>query len=509
MRWYAARILSFTEALLCPVARGGEKRPNVYVTRPHSLTRREALATAAAPFVQTRRRGSTRPNVVMFMTDDHGAWATGAYGCREMHTPNIDRLAAGGVRFTDAFACTPVCSPSRMTYMTGTLPSRHGVQDWLVPDDSAAPTSRRWLEGHQTYADLLARAGYTLGMCGKWHMGRDAAAQEGFTYWATVPGGSGPYRDPQFVHNGAREKPGKFKTDAVGDYAIDFLAQQKSGHPFYLLVPFFAPHTPFDYQPEDYRRWYNDSAFHCFPDAPMSPWQNPGLRQMFGKREPKHAYSALISGVDANIGRVLARLDELRLRDDTLVVFTADQGWNAGHHGVWGKGNGTIPFNLYEESLHVPLIWNQPGRIPAGKSPDPLVSSYDYFPTILEYLGVTAKSDPHRVGRSYADFLRGRSPQWRSRLYFEYAHVRGIRTGTLKYLERAEGYPDEMFDLEADRGETRNVIDAPEYRPQREAFHRELTKYFEDQGAPSLEDWRSTTKQTLPAESSKKGPAAK
>src|SRR5262249_37240320 len=117
--------------------------------------------------------------------------------------------------------------------------------------------------------------------------------------WATVPGGSGPYRDPQFVHNGAREKPGKFKTDAVGDYAIDFLDQQKSGHPFYLLVPFFAPHTPFDYQPEDYRRWSDDSAFHCFPDAPMSPWQNPGLRQMFGKREPKHAYSALISGVDA------------------------------------------------------------------------------------------------------------------------------------------------------------------------------------------------------------------
>jgi len=479
------------------------------VTRPHSLSRRQAIATFAAPFVQTRRRGSTRPSVVMFMTDDHGAWATGAYGCREMHTPNIDRLAAGGVRFTDAFACTPVCSPSRMTYMTGTLPSRHGVQDWLVPDDSAAPTSRRWLEGHQTYADLLARAGYTLGMCGKWHMGRDAEAQEGFTYWATVPGGSGPYRDPQFVHNGAREKPGKFKTDAVGDYAIDFLNQQKSGHPFYLLVPFFAPHTPFDYQPEDYRRWYNDSAFHCFPDAPMSPWQNPGLKQMFGKREPKHAYSALISGVDANIGRVLARLDELRLRDDTLVVFTADQGWNAGHHGVWGKGNGTIPFNLYEESLRVPLIWNQPGRIPAGKSPDPLVSSYDYFPTILEYLGVTAQSDPHRVGRSYADFLRGRSPQWRSRLYFEYAHVRGIRTGTLKYLERAEGYPDEMFDLEADRGETRNVIDAPEYRTQREAFHGELTKYFEDQGAPPLEDWRSTTKQTLPAESSKKGPAAK
>jgi arylsulfatase A-like enzyme len=396
-----------------------------------------------------------------------------------------------------------------MTYLTGMLPSRHGVQDWLVPADSAEPASRRWLEGLQTYTDLLQRAGYTLGMCGKWHLGRDAEAQEGFTYWATVPGGSGPYRDPEFVHNGTREKPGRFKTDAVTDYAIDFLNQQKNGHPFYLLVPFFAPHTPYDYQPEECRRWYNDAAFRCFPNTPMHPWQNPGLARMFGSREAKHAYSALISGVDANIGRVLTRLEELRLREDTLVVFTADQGWNAGHHGVWGKGNGTIPFNLYEESLRVPLIWNQPGHIAAGRTASAMVSTYDFFPTILDYLGVTAKADPRRVGRSYAAFLRGRSPSWRSRLYFEYAHVRGIRTRTLKYLERAEGYPNEMFDLEADPAETRNVIDVPEYRQQRDAFHRELTRYFAEQGAPPLEEWRSTTKQALPAESLRKGPAAK
>ena len=160
------------------------------------------MAAAGAPFAVTARRGARRPNVVMFMTDDHGAWATGAYGCGDMHTPNIDRLAAGGTWFTRAFACTPVCSPSRMTYMTGTLPSHHHVQDYLLAEDSFGPTSHPWLEGFTPYSEILARNGYTLGMCGKWHMGADDKAQVGFSYWASVPGGGGPYQDPTFVHNG-------------------------------------------------------------------------------------------------------------------------------------------------------------------------------------------------------------------------------------------------------------------------------------------------------------------
>jgi choline-sulfatase len=473
-----------------------------------TASRRETLGLlAAAPFVQTPRRDSRRTSVIMFMTDDHGAWATGAYGCGDLHTPTIDRLASTGVRFRNAFACTPVCSPSRMTYMTGELPSRHGVQDWLIPEDSFGPTSRRWLEGHTPYAEILARNGYNLGMCGKWHMGHDDHAQAGFSYWASVPGGGGTYRDPEFVANGERKRITGFKTDAVGDFALEFLNQQKKGHPFYLLVPFYAPHTPYDYQPGEYRTWYTNSTFPCFPDAPMSPWQNPGLAKMFGKREPKLAYSALITGADHNAGRILNRLEELGLRDDTLVVFTADQGWNAGHHGVWGKGNGTIPFNMYEESLRVPMIWSHPGRIPSGKVLDPLISSYDYFPTILEYLGLSAPPDSRRVGRSYAGFLRGNPPAWRDRLYFEYAYVRGVRTTNLKYIERAEGWPTELFDLEADPGETRSVAAEPEYRRQRDAFHTELTRYFADHGAPPIEEWRSTTRQKLPAESRRLGPA--
>ncbi len=459
------------------------------------ISRREVIATA--PFLHLAAKGTARrPNVVMFMTDDHGAWTLGSYGCGSMHTPNLDRLAATGARFTRAFACTPVCSPSRMTYITGRIPSTHGVQDWLRPVDSFGARTRRWLAGHPAYSEVLAKNGYTLGMCGKWHMGEDDKAQAGFSYWCTVPGGGGTYRDPEFVRNGARETIKGYKTDIVTDNALEFLNRQKGGaNPFYLLVPFFAPHTPYDYQPEVYRKPYENSDFPCFPRTPIHPWQNRGLRSHHGNRASMLAYSALITGVDHNVGRVLKQLEEMGQRENTLVVFTADQGWNAGHHGVWGKGNGTWPFNMYEESIRVPLIWNHPGRIKAGTTPDPMVSSYDYFPTILDYLGIPAPPDPRRAGRSYAAFVRGEKPRWQNRLYFEYAMVRALRTENLKYVERTKEWLSELFDLEADPGETKNVIDDPRHRRQLEALRADLHRFFERSGAPPIEDWRKTTQQ--------------
>ncbi len=435
----------------------------------------------------------------MFMTDDHGAWATGTYGCPEIKTPNLDALAGGGAKFSRAYACTPVCSPSRMTWITGRIPSTHGVQDWLRPTDSFEPaTTKRWLEGHPTYSEILARNGYTLGMSGKWHMGDDDKAQAGFSYWATVPGGGGPYKDVEFVRNGERIKTTGYKTDRVGDYGLEFLDQRKGkDEPFYLLMPFYAPHTPYDYQPEEYRQPYQDSAFSCYPKTVKHAWQNRGLSVHHDNKRSMHAYGALITGMDANVGRVVKRLDEMGVRDNTLVVFSADQGWNAGHHGVWGKGNGTWPFNMYEESIRVPLVWNHPGRIKAGQTLDPMVSSYDYFPSILDYLGVSAPPDRKRVGRSYADFLRGRSPRWNNRLYFEYSYVRGLRTENLKLIQRTKEWPSEMFDLEADAGETRNVYDDAAYRKQRDALRADMDRFFSRTGAPEQESWRSTTRQHL------------
>ena len=461
------------------------------------MDRRQWLAVAlGAPLIRTAERRKT--NVVFFMTDDQGAWASSAYGCRDLRTPNIQRLAEGGARFTRAFSCTPVCSPSRMTYMTGQIPSQHGVQDWLEPEDSYGSGSRRFLEGHTTYSEVLAHNCYTLGLCGKWHMGEDEKAQAGFTYWASVPGGGGTYRDPLFIKNGERFPYKGFKTDAVGDFAIEFLNKNYK-RPFFLQVTFYAPHTPYDYQPEMYRQWYNRSTFPCFSDLPMHPWQTAGTAKFHGSREAKHAYSALITGLDYNIGRIVTRLEELGVRENTLIIFTADQGWNAGHHGVWGKGNGTIPFNMYEESLCVPLIWNHPGRIRSGQVLTPMVSNYDFFPTILDYLGIGIPKDGvKRPGRSYAPFLRGESPAWRNRLYFEYAYVRGVRTETLKYVERSREWPSELWDLEADPGETRSVIGDPRYQKLLAALRDEMRDFFRIHDAPPLDEWRLTTKQKMP-----------
>jgi choline-sulfatase len=454
------------------------------------ITRRLFLASlAAAP--------PRRPNVVVFMTDDHGAWATGTYGCGEMVTPNVDALAKAGVRFTRAFACTPVCSPSRVTYITGRIPSTHGVQDWLRPEDSFGPTAKRWLDGHLTYTELLAKAGYQCGMVGKWHMGEDERAQRGFSYWATVPGGGGTFKNAEFVKNGETKVMPGFKEDAIGDFALEFLEQQKGDQPFYLHVPFYAPHTPYDFQPEGDRKPYENSTFGCFPDEPEHPSRNYGQRNLQKNQAAKKGYSALITGMDRNVGRILRRLEERGWRENTLVVFTADQGWNAGHHGVWGKGNGTWPFNMYEESIRVPMIWSHPARLRAGQVTTEMVSSYDFFPTILDYVGVAAPVDRRRPGRSYVPLLEGKRVAWRDRLFFEYSNVRGVRTGRYKLVLRTKEWPSELYDLEKDPDERVNRFADVALSAVQKALTTELEGFFKGQGAPPLEQWRGTTKQNL------------
>jgi choline-sulfatase len=223
-----------------------------------------------------------------------------------------------------------------------------------------------------------------------------------------------------------------------------------------------------------------------------------GTLKDFHNPESKLSYSALVTGMDHNLGRIVNRLEELGIRENTVIAFSADQGHCCGHHGIWGKGNSTVPFNMYEESLHVPLIWNHPGQIAAGRVLDPLISSYDFFPTILDYLDRKPEQDHRRPGHSYAGFLRGKPPRWRDELYFEYEYVRGIRTKNLKYIERTSEWPSELFDLEADPGEKKNVIDARDRRTEVKALQSRLHTFFQHVGAPPIDQWRSTTKQQLP-----------
>lgn len=474
------------------------------------MNRRAFLSTALAASTlcaQTKpattasaQSKSKRPNIVFIMTDDHGSWATGAYGCKDIKTPNIDALARDGVKFQNAFASTPVCSPSRLTYFSGKMPYAHGVQDWIIAPEAFGPESTPVLKDHESFTEVLARNGYHLGLSGKWHMGGDEHAQEGFTHWHTIPGGGGPYQDQEFVENGVKSvKPG-FKTDHVGDGAVRFLEAHQRTHanePFFLNLSFYAPHTPYNYQPEVYREPYKDSAFSCYPRVPVHPWLNANYEVHHINTESMRAYSALITAADANIGKVLRQLKKMGVMENTLIIFTADQGWNAGHHGVWGKGNGTVPRNMYEESIRVPMIWRLPGKERAGTTCDAMISSYDFFPTLLDYVGLETSPDKQRVGESYAPFLRGEEPQWRDRLFFEYADVRSLRTRTKKLLLRAKPLPPELYDLEADPQETKNVAGDPRYAEVQNALTRELEAFFAKQGAPPIDQWQKRSIRTV------------
>ena len=152
---------------------------------------------------------------------------------------------------------------------------------------------------------------------------------------------------------------------------------------------------------------------------------------------------------------------------------------------------------MYEESIRVPLIWNHPGAIPSGQVLPPMVSSYDFFPTILDYLGVPSRPDPGRVGRSYVPFLRGESPAWRRELFFEYCYVRAVRTETLKYVERADNWPSELFDLEANPEESVNLIGDRARQEQRAQLQARLHGFFRAAGSQPLENWRKTARQTI------------
>src|SRR5262249_13312693 len=158
---------------------------------------------------------------------------------------------------------------------------------------------------------------------------------------------------------------------------------------------------------------------------------------------------------------------------------------------------GSWPFKLYEEAIRVPMMWHPPGRIRGGQTLSPMVASYDYFPTLLDYLGLPAHKDPKLPGHSYAGFLRGHPPKWNNRLYFEYSYVRGLRTETLKYVERTKEFPSELYDLEADPGEKRNAIGDSGYRKSVAELRRELAGFFDAHGGPPIEQWRSTTRQKL------------
>jgi choline-sulfatase len=429
-----------------------------------------------------------RTNVIFILTDDQGIWASGCYGNPEIRTPNIDRLAATGVRFENFFCTSPVCSPSRATLLTGRIPSRHGVHDWIrggnIPPDAAL-----YLEGQTTYTDILAQHGYVCGISGKWHLGASQLAQHHFTHWFVHQKGGGPYNNAPMVRDGRLvDEPG-YVTDIITDDALQFIdawAQAGSplgaaqGKPFYLSVHYTAPHSPWTGHPQDIVDSYDDCPFESCPQEPRHPWARPFVDEHLGNRESLKGYFAAVTAMDANVGRIIDRIEELGLREDTLFVFTSDNGFSCGHHGFWGKGNGTFPLNMYENSVKVPLLFSQPGCLPEGRSTEALTSGYDFMPTLLAHLGLPPLQESGLPGSSFLPVLTGKSEVGRESVvvYAEYGPTRMLRTAEFKYIHRYPYGPNELYDMVNDPDERQNLADEPTQADRMGEMRQQLADWF-------------------------------
>jgi arylsulfatase A-like enzyme len=406
-------------------------------------------------------------------------------GNADIITPALDGIAASGIRFTDFFCTSPVCSPARASLLTGDIPSRHGVHDWIRVG-SVGDTRVDYLAGQTLITDVLAEHRYRCALIGKWHLGASDVPRPNFVKWFAHQSGMGPYYGAPMVDHDRRCTVDGYLSDVLSDAARDFVrGEVQSPDPFWLSLCFTAPHYPWiDSHPKAFTDLYEDCAFTSCPDEPPHPWFTGGKAEIGKGRQQRRqsliGYFAAVSAMDAAIGRVLDELDTRGLTDSTLVVFLSDNGMNCGHHGIWGKGNGTRPQNMYDTSIKVPCIVAQPGRIPAARSSAALLSGYDMFPTLIDYLGIRYDAGRDKPGRSFRPLLDGKGslPDEPIVVYDEYGPVRMLRTLDWKYVHRHPDGPHELFDLRADAGERRNLIDEPSTAGTAAALRARLEAWF-------------------------------
>ena len=473
----------------------------------YSKTRRNLIPCfAAALVVAACGRAPVPPNIVFIFTDDHASHAIGAYGSVINQTPNLDRLAREGMLFRNAFVTNSICAPSRATVLTGQYGHLNGV-----------PTNRDTLDLHSieyAFPKLLRAAGYETAMIGKWHL---KVRPEGFDHYEVLRG-QGLYYNPLLLTPGDSVRYTGYTTDVITDRALDWLANGRDpDRPFLLMYQHKAPHRRWDPGP-DHLTLYDDVEIPepetLFDDyagrTSAALTQEMTIREHLDDRDlkfvappeltdeqlltwdaaydPKNEafraanltgddlvrwkyqryikdYLRTIASVDDNIGRLLDYLDDAGLAENTIVVYTSDQGFYLGDHGWFDKRW------MYEESLRTPLIVRWPGVVAPGSENNDLVQNLDFAETFLDVAGVPIPD--MMQGRSLLPLLEGTTPSdWRDAIYYQYFEypgwhmVRrhyGVRTLRHKLIYYYEIDEWELFDLEADPRELRSVYDDPQY----------------------------------------------
>jgi len=474
-------------------------------------TRRELLGVlggAAAGFAA----GGERPNILYIMADDHASHAISAYGSVINKTPNLDRIATGGVRLTNCFCTNSICTPSRAAILTGQYSNRNGVYTLEEPLDP-----KRNHVGKE-----LQHAGYQTAMIGKWHLVTDPT---GFDYWNILPG-QGVYYNPTFVTPEGRKQYQGYCTDLIADFTLDWLKKRDPKKPFFAMCHHKAPHRPWQPAPK-YQDLFKDQTVRepdnlydhyegkarSVADVKMRVGENmtktdvkqdlpPDLK---GDALRKWAYQLYIKdylrciqSVDDNVGRLLDYLDAENLARNTIVIYTSDQGFYLGDHGWFDKRL------MYEEALRMPFLMRYPAGIRAGTVNRDMVLNIDFAPMFLDYAGVRTPAEMQ--GHSFRPNLEGHTPHdWRKAMYYRYwmhndndHHVPGhygIRTDRWKLIyfynkalnmhgahENGAAPEWELYDLRHDAREMKNLYPDPKYAGVVRGLKAQLEKLQKEAG---------------------------
>lgn len=432
-------------------------------------------------------------NVVFILTDNQGAWTLGCYGNQDIRTPHIDALAAGGLRFSRALSSNPVCSPTRATFLTGLLPSQHGVHSFLDPKFMMGPQAYNTLQEFTSLGEILQGAGYTCGLSGKWHLGANLTPSEGFSFWVTKPDGSTKeFYDQDIVENGQVSRVAEYTTDYWTRRGIEFIEANRE-RPFFLFLAYNGPYVLGNLMTHEARNrhaeYYADKPLPSFPRDAMHPWQHHN-KQFHNTDAGRRRAASEVSGVDDGVGEVMAALKRLGLEKDTLVVYASDQGWMGGQNGLWGMGDHTRPVGAHELMMQIPFIFHQPGVIPAGAVSDLLVSNYDFLPSMLGYLGLADQQPaaPKLPGRDFSPVLRGQSGlAWDNAVFYEMETCRAIREERWKYVSRFPSGPYELYDMAADPQERFNLFGQPDMQEISQKLARRLDRFFDAYADPKYD----------------------
>jgi arylsulfatase A-like enzyme len=473
------------------------------------MKRREFLKALGASIAmggvgKMRSEGKQKrlPNLLFVLTDDQAQWAVGAYGNPDIHTPNMDRLAREGMKFTLAMTC-PVCSPSRGMILSGLYPHQIGLDDYIGDEDEGIDPKVPLL------SEVLKQAGYVTALFGKWHLGHKRPEhhpnRRGFDVFIGSRGGGFANKDPKLEVNGEVRQFSGFAIDVLTEHALQFMRQNRD-RPFALFFHTREPHMPYLPVPEEAMKPYEGKRLKV-PKVEGVPEER--IQQEY------RAYYSAITAVDIALGRLLDELETLGIADDTIVVFMGDNGYMIGQHGLETKGNawrivpqgGTVigtkilgdpnlrrP-NMFDLSILVPLIIRWRGVVPPNSVCDELVVSTDLMPTFVDILKQFGRarllpSQLHFEGQSLLPLLRGEKVAWRDAAFLLYdmhhgavAHMRMVRTKRWKlvlHLREGEAPAEpsfgELYDLQNDPEEERNLYGDPSVK----SVQDELTEMLRD-----------------------------